>query len=504
MSIGAFDRGRAAAGVVIAVIAVIIGSAGSIEAQPHRARLSQDIADRIAHRNEAATEIIVAAPQETIGALAARYGASIKKRIQGGAVLEATGGQIDALSQDTDVRHIAGNTRVFRMMAVTTEATGADQVWAGVERLRGVTGRGVTIAVIDSGIAPHASVRDRVLASVDFTGPNGAARDEYGHGTHVAGIIAESGRDGFGGMAPGASLLNLKALKADGSGSTADVIEAIDWAVANRRAYNIRIINLSLGHPVLESYRDDPLCQAAQRAIDAGILVVAAAGNFGKTEDGRPIVGGIISPGNTPSVLTVGAVNAKATARRSDDVMATYSSRGPTAIDGVLKPELVAPGNKIAAASAPGSYLARTYPERVVSGAGGAAYIELSGTSMAGGGGTGGAGLLLEARPELTPAQVKAALQLTSSRVAGAGLIEAGAGSLNVAAAVRLVAKQLDTLPRTSIAGETTTCSGWAFGSSPIGIGDPVGSNYLVWGNTHILVWGNALPQQIIVWKNTV
>src|SRR5204862_7462396 len=139
------------------------------------------------------------------------------------------------------------------------------------------------------------------------------------------------------------------------------VMEGLDWAISNRRTYNIRIINLPLGHPVVESYLDDPLCQAAQRAADAGIVVVAAAGNFGKTSDGRPIVGGIITPGNTPSVLTVGALNTRGTAARSDDVMATYSSRGPTLVDGVLKPELVAPGNRIVAASARDSYLATTY-----------------------------------------------------------------------------------------------------------------------------------------------
>ena len=263
--------------------------------------------------------------------------------------------------------------------------------------------------------------------------------DEYGHGTHVAGIIGEGSRDGFGGMAPGAWIVNLKVLEADGSGKTSDVIEAIDWAIKYRRAFNIRIINLSLGHPVFESYLDDPLCQAAQRAADAGILVVAAAGNFGKTADGRPIVGGVIAPGNTPSVLTVGAVNTRGTARRGDDMMATYSSRGPTAIDGVLKPELVAPGNRIVAASAAGSYLARTYPERVVERAAGSpTYFEMSGTSMSAAVVSGAAALVLEARPQLTPAQVKATLQLTSSRVEGAGLIEAGAGSLNVAAAVAL------------------------------------------------------------------
>src|SRR6185503_20699958 len=150
-------------------------------------------------------------------------------------------------------------------------------------------------------------------------------------------------------------------------------------------------------------------------------------------------VGGIIAPGNTPSVLTVGAINTKGTARRSDDIMATYSSRGPTALDGVLKPDLVAPGNRIVAASADGDYLATTYPERITSGRGNTSYIELSGTSMAAAVVSGAAALLLEARPELTPAQVKAALQLTSSRVPGAGLIEAGAGSLNVASAVALV-----------------------------------------------------------------
>src|SRR5262249_22010306 len=195
--------------------------------------------------------------------------------------------------------------------------------------------------------------------------------------------------------------------------------------------------------PIFESYLDDPLCQAAQRAIDAGILVVAAAGNLGKTSDGRPVVGGIIAPGNTPAVLTVGALNTKGTPARSDDLMATYSSRGPTAIDGVLKPDLVAPGNRIVAASAAGSVLSTTYPDRVVvDGPGKSEYIELSGTSMSTAVVSGAAALVLEARPQLTPAQVKATLQLTSSRVAGAGLIEAGAGSLNVAGAIDVLAGQ--------------------------------------------------------------
>ena len=108
------------------------------------------------------------------------------------------------------------------------------------------------------------------------------------------------------------------------------MIAAIDWAVEHRAEFNLRIINLSLGHPVLEATADDPLCQAVQRAVDAGILVVAAAGNFGKTADGRPIVGGDCLAGQRPAALTVGALNTGAPSARSDDVMATYSSRGPT------------------------------------------------------------------------------------------------------------------------------------------------------------------------------
>jgi len=197
-----------------------------------------------------------------------------------------------------------------------------------------------------------------VALSLDFTGAAALrGRDENGHGTHIAGTIRD--------IAPNAHFLSLKAMGADGSGQTSDVIEAIDWAIDNRRAWNIRVINVSLGHPVMESEKDDPLCQAVQRATDAGILVTVAAGNVGKLADGTPVVGGISSPGNSSAALTVGALNTKQTAARSDDVMATYSSRGPTVIDGFVKPELAAPGNRILASvpkdsSGPGAPPLRT------------------------------------------------------------------------------------------------------------------------------------------------
>ena len=187
---------------------------------------------------------------------------------------------------------------------------------------------------------------------------------------------------------------------------------------------------MSLGHPVFESYRVDPLGLAVENAVKAGYVVVTSAGNMGKTQDGRKIIGGIGSPCNTPASLCVGASNTKGTAYRSDDEVASYSSTGPTPFDGLLKPEIVAPGNKIVAAAALQSKIVQDYPERIVSGGGQNSYIELSGTSWAAAMVSGAAALLRQAQPSLTPADVKLALQITSSPVAGAGLIEAGAGAL--------------------------------------------------------------------------
>jgi serine protease AprX len=166
--------------------------------------------------------------------------------------------------------------------------------------LRGYTGRGVGVAVLDSGVSPHSALRNRVVAAFNFTAhPDNTAIDRYGHGTHVAGTIAGEGET-YPGMAPGAHIVSLRVLEADGSGETSSVIDAINWAIEHKAEYALQVINLSLGHPVFESSLDDPLCQAVQRAVDAGYVVVAAAGNMGKAADGRPVVGAIISPANSP------------------------------------------------------------------------------------------------------------------------------------------------------------------------------------------------------------
>ncbi len=157
--------------------------------------------------------------------------------------------------------------------------------------------------------------------------------DTNGHGTHVASLAAgSSGFAGgaYGGIAPGANLLSLRVLDDNGSGSSSNIIAALDWCITNKNTYNIRVINMSLGAPAVDSYQLDPLCLAARRAHDAGIVVVCAAGNDGKDIEGNKIYGAIHSPGSEQSAITVGASNTFGTDARSDEKVTTYSSHGPT------------------------------------------------------------------------------------------------------------------------------------------------------------------------------
>src|SRR5205085_1170760 len=160
------------------------------------------------------------------------------------------------------------------------------------------------------------------------------------------------------GIAPNANLINLRVLNSQGVGATSNVLAALDWVMQNRAAYNIRVVNMSLGGPAIDSYKNDPVCRAVRRLVDAGIVVVAAAGNNGKDSAGNKIYGAIHSPGDEPAAITVGAANSFGTDARTDDGIASYSSRGPTRgswldpqgarhYDSLIKPDLVAPGNKI-------------------------------------------------------------------------------------------------------------------------------------------------------------
>ncbi len=241
--------------------------------------------------------MILQADRATVEAVAARHGLAIAKWLKTGAVLRASGEQLQALAADGGVGHLSGDTLVRSMMAVADQAIGADQAWAGsLPGVGSVTGRGIGVALIDSGISNHKALAGRILASVDFTQSNGKGEDELGHGTHIAGIVGGNGAE-FKGVAPGAWLVSLKVLGADGSGRTSDVISAIDFAIAHKDKFGLRVINLSLGRPVFESYVDDPLCQAVERAYRAGLVVVASAGNYGKTQDGRKVMRAITVAG---------------------------------------------------------------------------------------------------------------------------------------------------------------------------------------------------------------
>ncbi len=341
-------------------------------------------------------------------------------------------------------------------MSVSNQATAADQTRAGAPGLLGigayapVTGKGIGVAVVDSGITPHAALANRVVANVSFVTGDPSTLDAYGHGTHVAGIIAGNAAAARnvtslydGGIAPGVQLVNVRVLGADGSGYTSDVIAGIDWAVANRARYNIRIINLSIGHPVGEPAATDPLDEAVAQAVQAGITVVAAAGNSGLAADGSTVLGGITSPGNSPLAITVGALNTWGTADRSDDTVATYSSRGPTKYDLAAKPDVAAPGNKVISLEAQNSNLPEEYSYLHKAGSGTNAYMQLSGTSMAAPMVSGGVALLLQGTPYLVPAQVKLVLQMGATYVKDGGLRGAGAGSVNFWASRKVAATGL-------------------------------------------------------------
>jgi serine protease AprX len=287
---------------------------------------------------------------------------------------------------------------------------------------------------------------ERVDRFVDFVNGQQTAYDDYGHGTHVSGIIAGNGVDSSGGrtgIAPGAHLISLKALDGTGQGRVSDVIAAIDYAVANKDALNIRIINLSVATAVYESYTTDPLTLAAERAVNAGILVVAAAGNNGRGPGGTTQYAGVTAPGNAPWVLTVGASSHMGTVDRSDDTIAAFSSRGPTAIDYGAKPDLVAPGVGIESLSDPASLLYTSDAAYLLAGTVATPYLpylSLSGTSMATPVVSGTAALMLQANPSLTPNEIKAILQYTAQVYPGYDGLTQGAGFLNAKGAVELAA----------------------------------------------------------------
>jgi serine protease AprX len=381
-----------------------------------------------------------AAAERLIVALGGRTG----RRLAGGRALvaEVAPGRLPELAAAPHVQGIAPDRPIRASLDRTAAAIGAR--WVS-ERL-GFDGTGVGVVIIDSGITPaHDDLGgNQVVHFADFVDGWNERHDRYGHGTHVAGIIAGSGHDSSGtrrGIAPGAHLVVLKTLDDRGEGFISNAIAALDYAVEQRAAYNIRVINLSVAAGVYESFTTDPLTLAAGRAVDAGIVVVTAAGNQGRAANGRAQYGGITAPGNAPWVLTVGAASHNGTIDRADDTVAPFSSMGPSAIDRVPKPDLVAPGVGVASLADEGSTLFTTRPEGRIWGTvptNSEPYLSLSGTSMASPVVAGTAALMIEANPSLKPAAVKAILRASAEPKRGYSALAQGAGFLNARAAVEL------------------------------------------------------------------
>jgi serine protease AprX len=295
---------------------------------------------------------------------------------------------------------------------------GADLVWEGIEIddefIPGVTGEGVTVAVLDTGMSNHqAVIRDiygikgRVVGWKDFVDGRPKLYDPNGHGTHVAGIIGATqiGTDEeWNGVAPGVNLFPVRVLNRYGEGTYEQVIQGIDWVVDHKEALNVGVMNLSLVALAQSPYWADPLNLAVMRAWAEGIVVVAAAGNGGPD----PMTIGV--PGNVPYVITVGAFTDNYTPFDwNDDYLAPFSAAGPT-LDGFVKPDVVAPGSRMVAPMNPGAQLALTYPDNKVN----PQYFSMAGTSQAAAVVSGIAAMILDHNPVLNPDQVKYRIMKTA------------------------------------------------------------------------------------------
>ncbi|AGZ43673.1 S8 family serine peptidase [Actinoplanes friuliensis] len=306
-----------------------------------------------------------------------------------------------------------------------------------------LTGAGIGVALIDSGVSPVPGLngRGKVINGPDLSfesqAPNLRYLDTFGHGTHMAGIIA--GQDPatvvagsrFKGVAPGAHIVNVKVASADGASDVSQVIAGIDWVVAHRndKGLNIKVLNLSYGTESAQAATLDPLAYAVEKAWEAGIVVVVAAGNDGFGANA------VTMPAADPDVIAVGAADPRGTDTRTDDTVASFTNRGNAS----RHPDVLAAGSSVVSLRSPGSYIDRTYPTARLSTTldPGQRFLRGSGTSQAAAVVSGSAALLLEQRPGLKPDAVKQLLMSTADPIAGGDAYAAGSGQINIARAAR-------------------------------------------------------------------
>jgi serine protease AprX len=303
--------------------------------------------------------------------------------------------KLERIAGHKDVRYIAADIDIKAQMNIASQVVRADR-W----HKSGITGKGVGIAIIDTGIYPHPDFtmpRNRIAAFLDIVNSRIAPYDDNGHGTFVAGVAAGNGQASSGqyrGFAPNASIVALKVMDSSGGGKSSDVLNALQWIANNNTRYNIKVVSMSLGSTVGVSNRDDAMERGAEQLWRRGITVVAAAGNDG------PDPMSITVPGTSPVLITVGSSDDKRTVRLEDDTIPEFSSRGP--VGGRAKPDIVAPGVNIKSAYADTTY----QPGRKIAKLGNY-YTVMSGTSVSTPLIAGIAALMYEKNPQITPDMVK-------------------------------------------------------------------------------------------------
>ena len=318
---------------------------------------------------------------------------------------------------------------------VFLKQTGASGTWS-----QGDTGSGVNVAVLDTGIDPLPDFVGRLTGGVDLSGEGNPFHDSYGHGTFDAGLIAGNGASSNGkyqGEAPGAGLVAVKVAGASGTTDLATVIAGVGWTINNRAALNIGVLNLSLGYEPLESSAIDPLDTAVETAWQSGIVVVVSSGNAG------PFNGTVLSPGDDPLVMTVGALDDGGQGNPANDTMTKYSSVGPTNPDGWMKPDLVTSGRSVVSLAAPGSTIYNNYPGARI----GSGNFVGSGTSFSTAITSGAVALLLSAHPGYAPNTVKGVLLASTLPGPVGNPVVDGHGDLDIANALGLAPVTLSQQP---------------------------------------------------------
>lgn len=337
--------------------------------------------------------------------------------------------QLESLAQSNRVRKIWYDREVKAVLDVAAPVVQSQTLWE-----RDLSGRGIVVAVLDTGIYEHPDLSGRIVAFKDLVNQKTKSYDDNGHGTHCAGDIGADGSQSsffYRGPAYEAGFVGIKVLDKMGSGSLSTVIEGIQWCIENKESLGVRVLSMSLGSTATESYVNDPVCQAVGAAWSSGIVVCVAAGNEG------PDAGTVSSPGIAPQVITVGALDDNNTTDRADDRVADFSSRGPT-VDDLTKPDLLAPGVNIVSLRSPGSKLDKQNKKARVD----RWYCSLSGTSMATPICAGVVAQILQNNISLTPDQVKARLIASATKLGSLDPNIQGAGVIDAEKAAGLEAEQ--------------------------------------------------------------